>query len=175
VAYLAPITRRVLALLTDGAGSEHVIPAGRFRVPAGDVATCEPDACERAVSVDIGRSRALSGISSRLDGRDLRQTEVTVRVGYRLVDDGTLDQSVDASALGGADALSIDERASVDAHAIVASLSSLVNLGATDPAVLDLAADEWFTENAQDRVILLIPFVLTTRASFPGTYGPAAT
>ena len=175
MAYLAPITQRLRALLFDGAGAEHVIPAGRFRRVASDVERCEADACERAVDVVLGRSSPVSGISSRVDGRDIRSTEVGIRVAYRFHPEGSLDDLVDAAALGGATLDAIYERASVDANDIISAVTSLVNLGSLDPSVIDLSAEGWQIEPGDDRAILIIPFVLTTRATFPGSYGPVAT
>lgn len=178
MAYLAPITQRLRAILTEGAGSEYVITAGRFHRVASDVERCEPDAVERAVDLVVGRSTAVSGISSRIDGRDIRQTELAVRVGYRFIPEGSLDDLVDAAALGGATRDAIYERASSDAAVVIAACSSLVNIGSTDPSVIDLSdlyEKGWELDSREDRALLIVPFVLTTRATFPGSYGPAAT
>jgi hypothetical protein len=51
------------------------------------------------------------------------------------------------------------------------------NWAGLDPVVIDCAPDPagWALAFDGDRAILTVPFVLTTRAAFPGTRGPATT
>lgn len=178
MSYFAAHRTLALSLLTTGAGATgYTITAGHLRRAAGDLATCEPDAVERAVEVELARSAALGGYQNPLDGRDLRESRLVVRVGYRLHDEGSLDASVDAAQLGGADRGSIEDRASEDAALILAAVGWQPNWTGLDPAVIDCAPsdDGWSLDLADDRATLTVPFTLTTRATFPGSYGPAAT
>jgi hypothetical protein len=179
VAYFGPHIARALQLLTVGAGeSGYTIPLGHFRLPAGDLETCEPDAAERAVDASIPSSAPL-GYQNPLDGRDLRVSPLVVRVAYRFHEDGTLDAAVDAADLGGADRSSIEARASEDAALIMAAIGWQPNWSnISSVVVIDCAPDPagWTLSETpvNGRLLLTVPFILTTRAAFPGSHGPAA-
>lgn len=179
MAYFGPHIQRALDLLTIGAGeSGYTIPLGHFRLPAGDLETCEADAAERAVDASITASAPL-GFQNPLDGRDLRASALVVRVAYRFHEEGDLDASVDAADLGGADRTSIEARASEDAALIAVAIGWQPNWSdLTGVVVIDCAPDAagWSLDETpvNGRMILTVPFVLTTRAAFPGSHGPAA-
>lgn len=177
MAYFADHRARALAILTTNHGETgYTVPLGLLRLPAGDIATCEPDAAERAAEVELSQSAPLGGYQNPLDGRDLRVSPLVVRVGYRWHEEGDLDAGVDAASLGGADRGSIEARASEDAATIAAAMGCQPNWSGLDPVVIDCAPDPagWALAFDGDRAILTVPFVLTTRAAFPGTRGPAA-
>jgi len=125
----------------------------------------------------MAASAPLGGYQSPLDGRDLRESPLVVRVGYRYQPEGDLDAGVDAARLGGADRGSIEARASEDAALILAAVGWQPNWSGLDPVVIDCAPATagWSLAFEGDRAILTVPFTLTTRASFPGSYGPAVT
>lgn len=176
--YFGPHHARALAILTTEHGeSGYTVPLGLLRLPAGELDTCEPDAIERAASASIPSSAPLGGYQNPLDGRDLRESPLVVRVGYRWHEEGDLDAGVDAAALGGADRESIEARASEDAATVIAAVGWQPNWSGLDPVVIDCAPDPagWSLAFEGDRAILTVPFVFTTRASFPGSYGPAVT
>jgi len=178
VAYFAAHLERALAILTTEHGeSGYTVPLGLLRLPAGELDTCEPDAVERAASASIPSSAPLGGYQNPLDGRDLRESPLVVRVGYRWHEEGDLDAGVDAAALGGADRESIEARASEDAATVIAAVGWQPNWSGLDPVVIDCAPDPagWSLAFEGDRAILTVPFVFTTRAAFPGTRGPATT
>lgn len=175
MAYFAAHRSLALSILTTGAGEVgHTITVGHFRLPADALTQCEPDAVERAVEVVLASSAPLGGYQNHLDGRDLRDSRLVVRVGYRYIADGTLDSGVDSARLGGADSDSVEDRASVDAALILASVSWQPSWSGLDPHVIDVAPSEdgWSVEVLADRAILTVPFQLITRATFPGAYGP---
>lgn len=175
MAYFAAHRNLALSILTTGAGEAgYTITAGHFRLPADVLDRCEPDAVERAVEVQIAASAPLGGYQNHLAGRDLRVSQLNVRVGYRYVADGSIDSGVDSSRLGGADGDSVEDRASVDAAMILGSVSWQPSWAGLDPHVIDVAPTEdgWSVEFADDRAILTVPFQLITRATFPGSYGP---
>lgn len=174
MSYFAAHRSLALSILTTGAGEVgYTIALGHFRLPSGPLETCEPDACERAVELRIEASAPL-GMQNPLDGRDLRTSPMVVRVGYRFHPEGGLDAGVDAARLGGADRGSIEDRASEDAALILGAVSWQPSWSGLDPHVIDVAPadDGWSIEFLEDRAILFVPFVLTTRATFPGSYGP---
>lgn len=178
MAYFSTHLDRFRAILTAAYGETgYTIALGHFRLPAGTLATAEPDAVERAVEVRLGASQTVGGAPTPLHGRDLRETAVAVRVGYRYHDEGSLDASVDARSLGGANLDALDARASEDAAMILGAVGWQPNFAGLDPEVIDCAPDPrgWALEASDDRAILTVPFVLTTRATFPGAYGPSAT
>ena len=180
MAYFGPHAARALELLTVAAGEAgYTIPLGRFRLPAGELETCEPDAAERAVAVSIPSSAPLGGYQNPLDGRDLRESPLVVRVAYRWHEEGDLDAGVDAASLGGADRRSIEARASEDAALVQAAVGHQPNWSGLDPVVIDCAPDpagwELSDEPVNGRLVLTVPFTLTTRADSPGSYGPATT
>lgn len=178
MAYFSAHRTLALSLLTTAAGEAgHTITAGHFRLPSGPLETCEPDAVERAVEVQILSSAPLNGYQNHLDGRDLRVSPVVVRVGYRYEPEGSLDAGVDAARLGGADRGSIEDRASEDAALILGSVSWQPSWAGLDPHVIDVAPaeDGWSVEYLEDRAVLSVPFQLITRATFPGAYGPVTT
>jgi hypothetical protein len=180
VAYFGPHITRALELLTVGAGETgYTIPLGHFRLPAGDLEACESDAAERAVEVSIPSSAPLGGHQNPLVGRDLRTSPLLVRVAYRFHEEGTLDAGVDAADLGGADRASIEARASEDAALIAVAVGWQPSWADLTPVVvIDCAPDPegWALADApvNGRLILTVPFTLTTRAAFPGSHGPAA-
>jgi hypothetical protein len=174
VSYFGAHRSLAMAILTTGAGATgHTIPLGHFRLPSGPLETCEPDACERAVEVQLLSSAPL-GMQNPLDGRDIRTSPMIVRVAYRFHAEGGLDSGVDATLLGGADRGSVEDRASADAAMILGSVSWQPSWSALDPHVIDVApSDEgWSVEFLDDRAILTSAFNLITRATFPGSYGP---
>lgn len=179
MAYFADHLARFRAILAEQHGeSGHTIPLGHFRLPAATLDEVEPDAAERAVDVRLGASAPLGGYQNPLDGRDLRVTDVTVRVGYTYHAEGSLDDAADARAFGGASRDALEARASEDAALILAAVGWQPNHAGLDPAVIDCAPDPrgWVLDGPADgRAILAVPFVLTTRATFPGAYGPVAT
>lgn len=174
MAYFSAHRTLALSLLTTAAGEAgHTITAGHFRLPSGPLETCEPDACERAVEVQLLSSAPL-GTQNPLDGRDIRTSPMIVRVAYRFHAEGGLDSGVDATLLGGADRASIEDRASEDAAVLLGAVSWEPSWSGLDPHVIDVApsSDGWSIEFIDDRAILSVPFDLITRATFPGAYGP---
>lgn len=179
MAYFADHLARALAILTEEHGeSGSTVPLGHFGLPSGDLETSEPDAVERRVEVEIAGSAPLGGYQNPIAGRDIRVSEMLVRVGYRHHHEGGADAGIDARALGGATTRAVQARASEDAALILAALGHEPNWSGLDPHVIDCAPDPagWSTSAPlEGRVFLTVPFVLTTRATFPGAYGPAAT
>lgn len=178
MAYFGPHIARAMALLTEQYGETgHTIPLGHLRLVAGDLATCEPDACERGAEASIPSSAPLGGYQNPLDGRDLRESPLVVRIGYRWHEEGDLDAGVDASRLGGADRRSIEARASEDAALVLVAVGHQPNWSGLAPTVIDCAPATagWSIDFEGDRALLTVPFVMTTRADFPGSYGPATT
>jgi len=176
VAYFAPHRARALAILTTGAGEAgNTIAAGLYRLPPSPLDVCGADAVERAVEVEIAASAPIE--ANTLNGRDLRASALVVRVGYRYEPEGSLDAGVDAAALGGADAGSVEDRASEDAALILAAVGHQPSWDGLDPVVIDCAPDArgWSVAFAGDRATLTVPFDIITRAVFPGTHGPAST
>lgn len=179
MAYFADHLARALAILTEEYGeSGQTVPLGHFGLPSGDLDTSEPDAVERRVEVEIPGSAPLGGYQNPLAGRDLRVSDLVVRVGYRHHPEGGADEGVDARGLGGATTRAVQARASEDAALVLAAVGWQPNWSGLDPAVIDCApapAGWSVTAPSEGRVFLTVPFVLTTRATFPGAYGPAAT
>lgn len=177
MSYFAAHRSLAMAILTTGAGATgHTIPLGHFRLPSGPLETCEPDACERAVEVQLLSSAPL-GTQNPLDGRDIRTSPMIVRVAYRFHAEGGLDSGVDATLLGGADRASVEDRASEDAAVLLGAVSWQPSWAGLDPHVIDVAPaeDGWSVEYLEDRAVLSVPFQLITRATFPGAYGPVTT
>jgi hypothetical protein len=178
VAYFGPALDRVRAILTTGYGETgYTIALGHFRLPPGSLNAAEPDASERAVEVRLGDSQPVGGSQNPLHGRDLRETAFAVRVGYLHRDEGSLDAGVDARVLGGASLDALDARASSDAAVILGAVGWQPNFAGLDPEVIDCAPDPrgWALTVDDSRGVLTVPFVLTTRATFPGAYGPSST
>lgn len=179
MAYFGAHVQRALAILTAAHGDTDVaIPLGHFRLPAGDLETAEPDASERAVDASIPSSAPLGGHNNPLDGREFRTSPLLVRVAYRHHAEGTLDDGVDARLLGGATRTGIEARASEDAALIERAVGWQPNWVGLDPAVIDCAPgpEGWaLTDPIDGRMTLVVPFILTTRATSPGAYGPTAT
>ena len=179
MAYFGAHLDRFRALLASNYGETgYTIPLGHFRLPGASLDEIEPDACERAVDVRLGISQPLGGAQNPLHGRDIRETAITVRVAYAYHAEGSADDGVDARYLGGATLDALDMRASEDAALILAAVGWQPNFSGLDPHVIDCAPDPrgWVLADVADRrAILSVPFVLTTRATFPGAYGPSAT
>lgn len=179
MAYFGAHLERFRAILTAEYGeSGYTVPLGHFRLPAASLEEIEPDACERAVDVRLGGSAPLGGYQNPITGRDLRVTDVTVRVGYSYHAEGGADDGVAARNLGGATLDALDMRASEDAAVILGAVSWQPNFASLDPHVIDVAPDPrgWSLADVSDRrAILSVPFIMTTRATFPGSYGPSTT
>lgn len=164
---------RVGALLTGTQVSDatHTLIAG-FTVSRSHLETLEASAIERACEVRFHAYRPLSGYNNPLDGRDLGERELVVRVGYLLTAEGgdaPLYDSLGGDS-GASDDNSVEDRAESDAKLIRDVLGWQPNWSGLTPHVIDCApapdgdADLiWLP----DRVIREIRFVLQTRASLP--------
>lgn len=179
MAYFSDHLTRALAILTEGYGETgYTVDLDHFALPSGDLDTSEPDAIERRVEAEVAGSAPLGGYQNPIAGRDIRVSDLVVRVGYRHHPEGGADASVDARSLGGATTRAVQARASQDAALILAAVGWQPNWASLDPVVIDCAPDPagWATSPpVEGRVFLTVPFVLTTRAAFPGAYGPSAT
>lgn len=170
---------RAHAILTEAYGdSGHTLASGAFVVARKALERLERSAVERAVEVVFAGYKPLGGYNNPLDGRDLSTREVTVRVGYVLDEEGdgaAWDRTGPDS--GAADRDSVEDRAEMDAKLIRDALSWNPSWSGLDPEVIDCAphpeGDPPLTV-LSDRAIREVRFVLLTKATLPGSYGPSA-
>lgn len=149
----------------------HKLPAG-FTVSRSHLEQLEASAIERACEVRFGVYRPLGGYNNPLDGRDLGERTLTIRVGYLLTAEGGDAPLYDS--LGGdsgpSDDNGVEDRAESDAKLIRDVLGWQPNWTGLSPTVIDCAPAPDGDPDLivlPDRVIREVRFVLQTRASLP--------
>lgn len=173
---------RANAIVTGehGADATHRLPTGHFRVSRAHLELIERSAVERACEVRFGAYKPLGGYNNPLDGRDLGERELVVRVGYLLTREGGDLEEFDTQGgdSGPSDDNSVEDRAESDAKLLRDVIAWQPNWTGLTPYVIDCAPHPDGDVDAvelEDRVIRETRFIMTTRASLPdGSLTPAS-
>jgi hypothetical protein len=164
---------RAEAIVTGehGADATHTVPAG-FRIARTKLEQLEASALERSVQIHFGPYRPLAGYNNPLDGRDLSECDLTIRVGYLVTPE--IGEGSPYEALGGdsgpSDDLSVEDRQEADAKILRDCIGWQGNWSGLTPHVIDVepsADGDAEPIDAGDRVIREIRFVYRTRGSLP--------
>lgn len=161
-------------LVTGASGtSPWIVPAGLFTLASGALESCAQDGAERPVELFLRPGRPLGGYQNPMDGRDLQETPLVVRVSYALTHAGDVWNASGAQSGAGTRG-AISTRAAQDAKTMRDALGWQPNWTGLDPHVMDCVPpqDPAAVTELGDRVIYELVFTLRTRASLPGAYGP---